>query len=82
MTSYYVERNECIVSFETDPSEDINADAKMWMPDTGEWHDVPGSTGIGAEVKWGSDYYPIEEDWVESVQARQRAVWAERQASR
>lgn len=75
MTTYYQERDERIVSFETDPSVDINADAKIWTPYTGEkWGNVPGSTGIGADVMWSGDYYPIDEADVSAVQARQRAA--------
>ena len=41
MTTYYKEAFG-IVSFETDPQTDINADAKCWHPASDEWVDCPG----------------------------------------
>jgi hypothetical protein len=58
MTTYYKEAFG-IVSFETDPQTDINADAKCWHPASDEWVDCPGSTGIGVDVLWSGDYTQI-----------------------
>ena len=54
MTTYYSEGVFGVVSFETDPHHDINADAKFWSPDTERWVDCPGSTGIGTDVLYSS----------------------------
>jgi hypothetical protein len=71
MTSYYCEIDG-IVSFEVDPSEDINADAKFWTPHTEMWVDCPGSTGIGVDVRWGTDFHRIPESAVPEMQRRIR----------
>lgn len=47
MTTYYSEGVFGVVSFETDPHHDINADAKFRSPDTERWVDCPSSAGIG-----------------------------------
>ena len=82
MTTYYVEGGDtAIVSFETDPQDDINADAKKWHPKFGdEWVDCPGSTGIGSSVMWSGDYYPIPEEQVPDFQERCRRGFAEHRA--
>lgn len=82
MTRYFVESgNTSIVGFETDPQDDINADAKKWHPKFGdEWADCPGSTGIGSDVLWGGDYYPIPEEQVSDFQDRCRQAFAEHRA--
>lgn len=78
MTSYYVEGgNTSIISFDTDPHEDINADAKKWHPKfVDKWVDCPGSTGIGSSVLWSGDYYPIPEEQVPDFQDRCRRAFA------
>ena len=58
MTTYYSEGVFGVVSFETDPHHDINADAKFWSPDTERWVDCPSSTGIGTDVLCSVDFYP------------------------
>ena len=78
MTTYYAEGHYGIVSFETDPTQDVNADAKFWCPETEKWNDCPGSTGIGADVKWSGDFYPIPESAVPQVQQRCRESLQER----
>ena len=68
------------VSIETDPHHDINADAKFWSPDTERWVDCPGSTGIGTDVLYSVDFYPIPADAVEEMQTRCRDLMARRAA--
>jgi hypothetical protein len=72
MTTFYAEIVFSVVSFETDPSEDINADAKVWTPQNDVWVDRLGSTGIGADVHWGNDYREIPESAVPEMQRRCR----------
>ena len=79
-TTYYSEGFFGVVSFETDPHHDINADAKFWSPDTESWVDCPGSTGIGADVLYSVDFYPIPADAVEEMQTRCRDLMARRAA--
>lgn len=45
-----------------------------------EWADFPGSNGIGADVMWSGDYYPIPEEQVPEFQERCRRGFAEHQA--
>jgi hypothetical protein len=71
MTTYYADGENGIVSFETDPSQDINADAKCWTPDTEQWNPCKGG-GLGASVLYGGDYYPIPESAVPQMQQRCR----------
>ena len=59
-----------IVSFETDPQTDINADAKCWHPASDEWVDCPGSTGIGVDALWSGDYTQIPAASVPEMQHR------------
>lgn len=61
-----------IVSFETDPQTDINADAKCWHPASDEWVDCPGSTGIGVDALWSGDYTQIPAASVPEMQQRCR----------
>src|SRR6476660_1515293 len=77
MTTYYSEGVFGVVSFETDPHHDINADAKFWSPDTERWVDCPGSTGIGTDVLYSVDFYPIPADAVEEMQTRCRDLMHE-----
>ena len=79
-TTYYSEGVFGIVSFETDPHHDINADAKFWSPDTERWVDCPSSTGIGTDVLYSVDFYPIPADAVEEMQTRCRDLMARRAA--
>lgn len=78
MTTYYVEGGSIsIVSFETDPQDDINADAKIWHPKRGAWRDCPGSTGIGTDVLWSGGYYPLPESEVPEFQRRCRVAFSQ-----
>ena len=61
-----------IVSLETDPQTDINADAKCWHPASNEWVDCPGSTGMGVDVLWSVDYTQIPAASVPEMQQRCR----------
>jgi hypothetical protein len=80
-TTYYSEGVFGVVSFETDPHHDINADAQFWSPDTERWVDCPGSTGIGTDVLYSVDFYPpIPADAVEEMQTRCRDLMARRAA--
>jgi hypothetical protein len=72
MTTYDSEGVFGVVSFQTDPHHDITADAKFWSPDTERWVDCPGSTGIGTDVLYSVDFYPIPADAVEEMQTRCR----------
>lgn len=74
MTTYYVEGGDIsIVSFETDPQDDIHADARIWHPANEDWVDCPGSkSSVGASVLWSGDYYPIPEAEVPEFQERCR----------
>ncbi len=78
MTTYYSEGVFGVVSFETDPHHDINADAKFWSPDTERWVDCPSSTGIGTDVLYSVDFYPIPADAVEEMQTHCRDLMARR----
>ena len=80
MTTYYSEGVFGVVSFETDPHHDINADAKFWSPDTERWVDCPSSTGIGTDVLYSVDFYPIPADAVEEMQTHCRDLMARRAA--
>jgi hypothetical protein len=61
-----------IVSFETDPQTDINADAKCWHPASNEWVDCPGPTAMGVDVLWSVDYTQIPAASVPEMQQRCR----------
>jgi hypothetical protein len=74
VTTYYKEAFG-IVSFETDPQQNINADAKCWHPATDKWVDCPGSSGIGSTVLYGGDYTPIPEAAVPDMQQRCRDLY-------
>jgi len=67
-----------IVSFETAPQTDINADAKCWHPASDEWVDCPGSTGIGVDALWSGDYAQIPAASVPEMQHRCRDLSNER----
>ena len=47
MTTYYSEGVFGVVSFETDPHHDINADAKFWSPDTERGSTAPARPASG-----------------------------------
>lgn len=80
MTFFYQERDEAIVAFEESPQGNPNAAARVWTPyyEDDQWRDVPSSSAIAVDVAWSGDYYPIAEEDVPMVQARQRAAAARR----
>jgi hypothetical protein len=78
MTHYYLDGDQAIISFEVPPSQDINADAKCWTPVNEEWVDCPGSTGIGPDVLYSGDFYPIPAESVLDFQQRCRDAMSRR----